>query len=235
MKLRPADGGFYPVQHPFDPAEEQSPNPDEGPNFDDDFNPDPLIPKARRDGAPLHVGPRVQAPEVRSMTGEDFGKTKVFVGNFVTTRPARSSAIAKANPMLIALDFWVFLVRAHFKPGDQLPVNSRHVGSLGEDCYECQLYAPDVANVGRSMFPCWQEDVEPQMLWSEEEKQNKKSAKQKERRLHEALGPRLNPKETVKRPIVAFLRPANIIGGGFALTRSHRVPQYVAEYVGSVL
>ena len=235
VKVRPPGGGFFPARHPFDPADLQAPNLDQGPKFHEDFDPGPLIPKARRDGAPLYLGPRVTAPDIRHMSNEEFSQAKVFVGSFIATRPARSSALAAANPMLIGLDFWIFLVRAHFQPGSQLPANSRHKGSLGEDCYECQLYAPDVADVRRSMFPCWQKEVAAQFLFSEEEEQNKKAAYRKEKRLHEVLGPRLNPTETIQRPIVAFLRPTNIIGGGFSLTRSHRVPQYVAAYVASVL
>ncbi len=121
MKLRPPDGGFYPVQHPFDPAEEQSPNLDEGPNFDEDFNPDPLIPKARRDGAPLHVGPRVQAPEVRSMTGEDFGKTKVFGGELCHHTPSAKQRYCQGKSNVDRIGFLGVFGPSSFQTGRSAP------------------------------------------------------------------------------------------------------------------
>ena len=72
-------------------------------------------------------------------------------------------------------------------------------------------------------------------MWADEEKKQKYLAKYKEQRLHDAIGPRLQAADVVKTPIVAFLRPANLIGGGFSLTVSQKVPFYVRKYVETVL
>ena len=229
VRSRTITFGF--ARHPFDPQDHPNQLNGNAPRLHDDWLPGPLVPRARHDGAPLHLGPNVSHPNVRSMSAADFQKSKVFVNSFVVTRAAPRCELSTENPFLNDLPYWVFQVRCYYPPGSPLPANSRKVGSLGEDTYECQLYSPEDGK----MTPCWEAERRPQFLWAEDEKNNKPWALFKEKRLHDALGHRCAATETIRVPIVAFLRPANLIGGGFSLTSNQRVPQYVVRHVERVL
>ena len=238
MGIRSRTGSFGFASHRFDPPDHPNQLDGNAPRLHDDFQPGPLVPRARHDGAPLHLGPNVSHPSARSMSAADFRQAKVFVNSFVVTRAAPRCELCAENPFLAELPFWIFQVRAHYTPGSQLPANSRKVGSLGEDTYECQLYRPQdlfATDMKSPMTPCWEAERRPQFLWAEDEKQNKPWALFKERRLHDALGPRCAATDAIRMPIVAFLRPLNLIGGGFSLTSTQRVPQYVARYEAQVL
>lgn len=247
--IRSADGSFARPRHIFESPDTPADKSAFEPKVEEEGEVEPLRPKPRSDNVPMILGDRLECPVPRGLTPDDFVRARVFVGNFVITRAASKCELSRANPRLRGLPFWVFLVRHHTPPGEQLSHNTRKVGSMATDVYESQLYAP--AGQSSDMRSClvglYHATAPKEFLLTAEEKIQKRRRDQgietpeekrrrKERRRHddEVHGPRLPPQGPMQVPVVAFLRPENLIGGGFFVTSSGRIPGYVLTYLREV-
>jgi len=156
----------------------------------------------------------------------EFEAQPLMEGRCVVTCAAPHSPLGKAVPRLAAAPFWVWRILKVFKPGNKLPDNSRHVEQLDEDVFEAQLLAHRGRTGARAkLSPVW--DVIPKAVFlrTPEEKAGPKARKRK--RGH---AKHLKP-EVVHRPLTAFLRTANVLGGSFSLTTTGQMPVYVFDYV----
>ena len=84
------------------------------------------------------------------------------------------------------------------------------------------------------MRPCWDMQSEQVFLATPAEKQ---AIRGRPRGSSGRLGRKRkrSPEAEVHVPLTAFLRPGNLVGGGFSLSASERVPAIVRDYVASVL
>ena len=132
----------------------------------------------------------------------------------------------------------VYEVQEHYPPRHSLPANSRSVGSVPVDTYECQLYQPDSdadTLMKGCLSACWEVQSKTMFLATDLEKRDPAWAKLREKRLLKDLGPRVPAAEQIQKPLMVLLRPENLFGGDFSLTRTNRVPAYVAIYVERTL
>ena len=86
------------------------------------------------------------------------------------------------------------------------------------------------------MHPCW--DEQPETLFLRADQEVAKREKRREKRDKAAKREkrdRENHRSVVHVPVTCFLRPDNIIGGGFSLTATGRVPSLVQQHVMTVL
>ena len=134
------------------------------------------------------------------------------------------------------MPFWVWHVRAHHVPGAALPANTRSIGEADTDIYEAQLMAPTRTSEGMHapMELLWENldkviflKTQAEKDYPYMEKANRREALRKARREGTAIpAPRL-----VRKPVVVYLRPGNLIGGSFMLSRQGRIPGVVHEYM----
>ena len=137
-----------------------------------------------------------------------------------------------------ALRYWVWQVLQVFDPGSRLPAPCMGNRSSSTAVYECHLYCPKVGNdMSQQMLPVWDNVNKHMLLLTLPEKAATRHRKMKKRgrsilrlRNKEKQSVR-DPSEKLRCPMTAFLRPANVIGGGFLLTGTKRVPKHVPSYV----
>ena len=175
---------------------------------------------------------RTQLPR----TVDAFVASPIFAGSTVVTRSAPKCALAKACPRVGELPFWVWRVLRVFQHGCPLPANSMHLRQAVTVTFEAHLHCPaEGEDVTCPMHPCWDEQPETQFLRTEREQEKRAKrdrAAKRERREKRDLD---NHRAVVHVPVTCFLRPDNIIGGGFSLTATGRVPSLVQQHVMSVL
>jgi hypothetical protein len=197
-------------------------------------------------------GERVQTASVasaRRVPDDLFQKQVVVPGCFVITRPAESSHWAKASSKLSRSPFWVWRVVNLHEPGTVPPGYQK---ACAEYIYEAELFKPVSANTG-PWTQVW-DVVGPQYMRTKREKVGhrlRKKARQRKRDLKKAkldlerkrLRKRGVALERVKHvkieparpsqecvPVRSYLRPCNIVGGGFSRTSSGCIPSYVRQY-----
>lgn len=150
-------------------------------------------------------------------------------GGFVATRKSEHSALQRVVPELSEMPFWVWRILRVISPGDPIQQRSGEVTIATGPVYEAQLFlAKDAATARGEMQPCW-EIQSGNFLRTEEEKHRKAVKK--------ALFGR-RKKKTIKKkdcrlkiPLTAFLRPENLVGGGFSLTPSRQIPAFVRLFL----
>ena len=226
--------------------------------LDADVNAVPGVAQKRHSGAEmfgLSRGPSVGLCTTGSRAPRDIGFQARLVtpGSFVITRPAPSGPWAKSAPDLPKLDFWLWQVVRVMQPGQPVPGFSKPSESF---TYEAHLQQP--AN-GKSVKGRWTKcfvDHRPAFMRTEAEKAEQKAASrfwqghnkktsvpsvlsgQQHARAAAASGRGYKcttNREALLAPLSCYLRPGNIIGGGFALSATGVVPQWVHSYFGHQL
>jgi len=166
------------------------------------------------------------------VTTEQFAALPIVAGCMVLTRASPHCALGKHCRELSVLPYWAWRVLNVFGVGAELPANSRHARQAEECCYEAHLYSPaSGGNMKDILHPCW--DVQSELLFlrtPEEKARRRDTGRAEGERASEG-----NRRSVVHVPLRAFLRPKNIIGGGFQLTRASRLPQFALAYVEHVL
>ncbi len=178
----------------------------------------------------------VEAQPVPSqgLTDEQFRKQVVKIGSCVITRAASHSQWAKASKKLANLDFWLWQVKRVYPPGS-------HVVGFSKPCatfsYEAHLYHP-VRDVKGPWTQTW-DVVGPQFLRTEAEKRerNAKQVRNRFQRMKKQRREKLKRGEKRVRgegpqalPVRSYLRPDNVVGGGFVRTARGCIPAYVQRY-----
>jgi hypothetical protein len=163
-----------------------------------------------------------------AFSAEKFAQQPVTPGSFVMTRPAPSGPWAQAKSKLSKADFWVWQVRRVIAPGEPVP---GHKKPAAGHVYVSQIFEPKEKSGKGRWTPIFTKDRTVYMRTAEEK------ARRKRRRLwgtskriiaeaHEAS----SDDEDIRKPVCCFLRPENIIGGGFACTARGAVPDDVQRY-----
>jgi hypothetical protein len=156
---------------------------------------------------------------------EEFKASPIVAGCMVLTRAARHCALARQCPDVARLAYWPWRILRVVREGSTLPANSRHLQRAAETTYEAHLYCPGGGHMGGTLHPLWDEQSEMVFLATVEEKRGQRHKKKDVD----------NYQPVVHVPIRGFLRPENIVGGGFQLTRAGRLPAIAMEYAASVL
>ncbi len=165
-------------------------------------------------------------------SAEAFRHNPVAPGCFVVTRPAPKSPLGRASKSLRQLPFWVWRVLRVFDPGSALPANTLHLEAAVQPTYEAHLYCPvGGGSMSRPLRPVWDVQGETAFLRTPAEKAAK-AAKAARKGPH---GQASGGPARVHTPLTAFLRTDNLIGGGFPLTVTSRLPQVVRTYVSEVV
>ncbi len=172
------------------------------------------------------AGVPVKRAVERGLTVEQFKKRPVTPGSFVVTRPAPSGPWTKSQPQIAKLDYWMWHVLRVILPGETVPGFKKPAAS---HVYEARLFQPKKATKGK-WVPLFEDD-RTSFTRTPEEKARRKRRRfwgtAKTRALHddddEAGGDFL-------KPVCCFLRPENIIGGGFGRTGLGAVPEVVQRY-----
>ena len=198
-------------------------------------------------------GPQVplkKAVAGRALTFEAFSKRPVTPGSFVITRPAPHGPWAKSKPELAELDLWMWSIREVIPPNAPVPGFKKPAASF---VYEAHLYHPvRTDGIKGKWVPLFVDD-RPIFMRTEKEKNEKH---QKRSRHHSPCRPRSprrpshrlwgvkrkirkvpptgkpidQPRAECLRPVRCYLRPENIIGGGFARTANGAIPDFVVRY-----
>ena len=182
----------------------------------------------------------------RPRTIEDFLASPILPGSTVITRSAPKCPLAKAYPRVGELPFWVWRILRVFQQGCTLPANTMHIQRAISMTYEAHLYCPvgadgaDWEDMTKPMQPCWDEQPETMFLSTEQEKADKRQKRDRgahgdHRDREERESRRENRRRVVHVLATCFLRPDNIVGGGFSLSASKRIPPLVRQSVLSVV
>ena len=165
----------------------------------------------------------------RGLTAERFKTRPVTPGSFVVTRPAPSGPWAKSKPELTKLDFWMWRVQRIIQPGNTVPGFRRPAST---HIYEAHLYQPRSKKVKGKWVPLYLGD-RPAFMRTPAEK-----ARRCKRRLRGSTKAIKNHDDGdddaeaggFLKPVRCYLRPDNIIGGGFGRTGAGSVPEVVQRY-----
>lgn len=201
------------------------------PGHQDEAEPSVIIRRPRADGHIGALGDRenISIPESVSM----FERRQLGSGCYCATRPAGRSFAQTAMGRLDNSDVWVWKVLFMYPSGSHLPANPSKLKFAETDIYEAQLYQPE--HGGRSLLepldPVWEHLNTRHLVFSATEKADERGHAFAERQIrrHGAGGHR------VLSPVTAFLRPANIIGGGFSLDDHYMVPSRIRSYIESIM
>ena len=190
----------------------------------------PSIRQRRHELAMVHgiqrgPGIPVTAPIGRTQpkSAEEFCGRPAVAGAHVLSHAAANSSVGRSSAKMASLPFWVWKVLRVIEVGELLPENSTR--KLRATCltYEAQLMVPtkgsDLKSPLKAVWDkrkCWRAPY----LWAPAEKDNTQPA-------DDLVSGEM---ETVRVPMIGMLRAVNIVGGGFALTSSQRIPQVVAVY-----
>lgn len=190
--------------------------------------PGEVIRRPRTDG---HVGGLghqevIKIPESRTM----FEARQIGVGCFCATRASGPGLSGEATKQLENSKVWIWKVLYMYQPGDLLPGNPSKLKSTHTHVYEAQLYAP--ADLGDSLHgpleAIWQVQNTRRFVLTDCEKKD--------------VGFRANTHNigkgggsSIRAPMTVFLRPCNIIGGGFSLDDHDIVPRRIRSYIDSIM
>lgn len=167
--------------------------------------------------------PLVQG-STRSLTDEQFQARPVTPGCFVITRPSAKKRWASHGDKLEELDYWLWQIAAVIPPGDPVPGFDKVAESY---TYEAHLFQP-VGNSTRGRWIQVFDDLRPQYLRTVEEKK-RKHYRIWTRAATPAGGAPAAHKHFLE-PVRSYLRPANIVGGGFQRTPGGSIPGFVDMY-----
>ncbi|CAE8653696.1 unnamed protein product [Polarella glacialis] len=152
------------------------------------------------------------------------------VGGYVATRRATHSALAQACPQLKRMPFWVWRVLHAYQPGDSFPRPVQGLLVATEPVFEAQVHAASDPDTCRgSLEPCWEELAGGQVMRTMAAKLKARARRQ----LFQQQGGKRNidKSDNLLIPLTAFLRPGNLIGGGFHVTPARHVPGYVHQFI----
>ena len=162
-----------------------------------------------------NVSVSIPTSQVQAKTVAELEARPVVAGTYVITLPAPSSTLARTCRGLQDVQFWLWKVLRVLQPGDALPANTRHATTASTTTYESQLHvnvAPLLKN--QPFKPLWDKMAEAHFLKTHKEKvrgtQPSSTADPQSPKMHV--------------PLIAMLRPENIICGGFTLTATQRLP-----------
>ena len=158
----------------------------------------------------------------------EFPLRPVACGGFVIARPAGHSHWSRAAPVLAHFPFWLWRVLRVYAQGDPLPGDGKPARG---HTYEAQLYRPRGASGRAKWSPCWT-DGRPQFIRTPAEK-TRHGVHVLRRRKAGRQSAKSQPSPLFS-PMRAFLRPDNVVGGGFHLTPGGSVPSHVQDYRRSV-
>ena len=158
------------------------------------------------------------------------------LGGFVCTRSFQSTAMARGSEALQSASYWVWRVLRIYQTGDEFdgPVNGKsHAQST---CFEAHLYR---LCSGKRYLPCWNRIYGSTFLYTDAEKARKAVKRalkypseipdtKKRKRSPTSTGG--NEKQHEKVPVWCMLRPDNLLGGGFFLTKQGRLPTFIQKY-----
>ena len=185
---------------------------------------------------------------------QEFLNRHVMVGTFVLTRSATRSHWAKASVSLRRLDFWLWHIVKVYEPGTPLPGFTK---TKADYTYEAHLFQPvDKRGVEGRWEQVWSVGG-PTFLRTAGEKHKRKQKtlkkvlkplrrlrstpfvgakvgkrKPKDRpaMLKRASSDKIQKERPLRMPLRSYLRPDNIIGGGFTLTPTRRIPRFAYSY-----
>lgn len=166
----------------------------------------------------------ISAPSAKTQpkTAAELKNRQILAGLFVVTLPAPSSTLARSCWRLQGVPVWLWKVLRVLSPGDTLPPNTRRKTAINTTTYEAQLYAAVETGTGNSPFtPLWDKMAEAHFLKTAEEKRGHTEPV----RTEEPQSPKMHV------PLIAMLRPENILLGGFMLTATQRLPAVVRQYL----
>ena len=162
-------------------------------------------------------------------TTEAFLSQAVATGGFVATRAAQNSALKQMIPDLELMPYWVWQILRIYQPGESVQHRDGKATVATEPVYEAQIFvAASPETVQGKLQACWEIQAGGAFLRTAEEKQKRQVNKfwGKKRKTTAA-----DKQARFKLPLTAFLRPANVVGGGFHLTPARQLPAYVRLYL----
>ena len=161
---------------------------------------------------------------------QDFIDNPIQSGTCVVTHIAKSSPLGRAYPEFAALPFWVWRVLRIFKKGD-VPPETEGVGDkkAKHTTYEAQLLRPSALRMTEPFEPLWDTINDPVYLLSPAERLARGLSATSSTH-HDASDALETRSHTIRLPLCAYLRRENIVGGGFHMTVSKRLPKIVREH-----
>lgn len=176
------------------------------------------------EAAGIHRGEGIQVvpPSGSSApkTVAEFNLRPRLPGFFVLTLAAHSSHLAKQYKPLKAVPFWVWKVLRVVNVGEPLSANNRHLSVATEQTWEAQLFGPvdkHAADMSHKLGPCFDKLDKKLFLRSPQERKERDEG-------GDAWS------DGIHKPLTAFLRAANISGGGFSLTPTGKLPGFIQQY-----
>ena len=142
-----------------------------------------------------------------------------LAGCFVMTFPSPNSVLARLHKPLRHVVFWVWRILGIFNTGDALAENNKGEAAAHELTYEAQLYCPTDKNaedVTGQWGPCFDKLDKKLFLRTPGERAD--------RNAEDAWS------DHVHKPLTAFLRTSNLVGGGFLLTPGNKLPTFIQGY-----
>jgi len=201
------------------------------PGHQDEAESSVIVRRPRADGHVGALGDRevMSIPESVSM----FERRQLGAGCYCATRPAGRSFAQTAMGALDNSDVWVWKVLFMYPSGSHLPANPSKLKLAETDIYEAQLHHPPsgLRSLLAPLDPVWEHLNTRHLVFSATEKADERGHAFAERQIrkHGVGGHR------VLSPVTAFLRPANIIGGGFSLDHHYMVPNRIRSYTESIM
>ena len=167
-----------------------------------------------------NVSISIASAKVQPKTEAELRNRQIVAGTFVVTLAAPSSTLARTCRRLQNVTIWLWKVLRVLSPGDALPPNTRHKPETDTTTYEAQLYVAAAPDSGNSPFtPLWDKLAEAHFLKTVAEKRGETAPA----RIEDPQSPKMHV------PLVAMLRPENILLGGFMLTGTQRLPTMVRK------
>ena len=182
----------------------------------------------------LSAGVPVKVVAQKILTLDEFKKRPVTLGSFVITRTAPSGKWDKKNPKLAELAFWMWHVIRVIRPGEAIPGKNKLAETF---VYDAHLHQPKKGRTGSgSWSPLFTDD----RLWfmrTPAEKARRKrhrlalrgAGEKMKIRVKGDLSDASDDGEFLK-PIRCFLRPENIVGGGFGRTATGAIPNAIRQH-----
>ena len=191
----------------------------------------------------LSAGVPVKVMAQKKLTPAQFKERPVTPGSFVITRPAPSGPWAKNTPKLTELAYWMWHIIRVIRPGEAiLGLKKKPAETF---VYDAHLYQPKKGRTGSgSWSPLFTDDRVSFMRTPAEKARHKRhresrapevkrpmwgTGKKNKIRVKGDLSDASDDGEFLK-PIRCFLRPENIVGGGFGRTALGAIPGAIREH-----
>ena len=188
----------------------------------------------------LSSGVPVRVIAQKNLTPAEFNKRLVTPGSFVISRPAPGGTWAKNKPKLTELAFWMWNIIRVIRPGEAIPGFKKPAETF---VYDAHLFQPRKGRTGSgSWSPLFTDDRVLFMRTPAEKARRKRrrlalwgtDKQTKTNRGKGDLSDAIDVGEFLK-PIRCFLRPENIVGGGFGRTATGAIPNAIQKHALAVL